>query len=73
MLFRSTEDGKPCNVVCRESLTENAYIIYSTEDYYKSVKTAKEAAEVLIELKNDGYNIPQYAIDALIEDDKIDD
>lgn len=69
-----TEDGEPCDVVCRESLTENSYIIYSSgDDYFEKVKTAKEAAEALIKLKYRGYKVPQYAIDALIEDDKIDD
>ena len=68
-----TEDGEPCDVVCLESLTENAYIIYSSEDHFEKVKTAKEAAEALIKLKYHGYKVPQYAIDALIEDDKIDD
>ena len=69
-----TEDGEPCDVVCLESLTENAYIVYSSgDDHFEKVKTAKEAAEALIKLKYRGYKVPQYAIDALIEDDKIDD
>ena len=49
-------------------------IVYSSgDDHFEKVKTAKEAAEALIKLKYRGYKVPQYAIDALIEDDKIDD
>ena len=35
-----------------------------------NIATAKECADKLLELKAIGYNVPQYAIDALIEEDE---
>jgi len=32
--------------------------------------TSKDCAELLISLKDEGYNVPQYAIDALMDESK---
>jgi len=68
-----TEDGKQSNVYCYEAVDDNLYYIHIIGDNTHIASTAGDAAKKLIELKKSGHNVPQYAIDALIEDDKIDD
>ena len=53
----------------------DVYCFYSTNDEYEiwcdeewTVKTAEEAIEILLRLRKEGKNIPEYAINSLKEE-----
>lgn len=70
-----TEEGYSSDVYCYEASTSNNIVIAVrgwTGDPIV-VDSEVDAATELIRLKEEGYNVPKYAIDALIESSKIDE